>query len=251
MSTGSNQATAAREGAPPAGIRALGFVLGESLRAVFYFLIFLPTFLAASYLRPVHAATWLVLGIAGFYLAGALLIALLVLAKRALIGTLETNRIVTVDTAVGKRFYFASMLHNVMLSSPFKLMISTLSPLAPFYYRGMGAKMASSVFISGSARISDPWFLEMHENATVGGGTVIMGHAGDGRDIILGSVFIGEGAIIGARCVVLPNTRIGRHARVGAGAVVVRGTVIPDGETWAGVPARRISARRDAVAPTL
>lgn len=250
MSNGSDQRPAAHESAPPAGLRALGFVLGETLRGLFYFLSLLPTFLAVSYLRPTHAATWLLIGIAGFYLAGALLVFLLVLAKRALVGTLETNRVVTIETSAGKRFYFASMLHGVMLSSPFKLMISTLSPLAPYYYRGMGARMASSVFISGSARISDPWFLEMHENATVGGGTVILGHAGDGRDIILGSVFVGEGAIIGARCVVLPNTRIGRHARVGAGAVVVRGTVIPDGETWAGVPARKISSRRDIVPDT-
>jgi len=247
---GSNQRPAGDESAPPASLRALGFVLGESLRAMFYFLIFLPTFLAVSYLRPAHAASWLAIGIVGFYLAGVLLIFLLVLAKRVLIGTLETNQIVTMQTSAGKRFYFASMLHGVMLSSPFKLMISTLSPLAPFYYRGMGAKMASNVFISGSVRLSDPWFLEMHENATVGGGTVILGHAGDGRDIILGSVFIGEGAIIGARCVVLPNTRIGRNARVGAGAVVLRGTVIPDGETWAGVPARRIASRRDLIRPT-
>ena len=40
----------------------------------------------------------------------------------------------------------------------------------------------------------------------------------------------------------------GWMAKQASGAVVVRGTVIPDGETWAGVPARRISSRRDTVA---
>ena len=43
---------------------------------------------------------------------------------------------------------------------------------------------------------------------------------------------------IGALSVLLPGTRIGRGSIVGAGSVV-RG-VIPAGELWAGVPARKI-----------
>ncbi len=104
----------------------------------------------------------------------------------------------------------------------------------------MGAKIDPTVFLSATARIADPWFLEIQNHATVGGGALILGHAGQGREIVLGSVFIGEGAVIGAHSVILPDVKVGRNARVAAGAVVVRGTVIPEGETWAGVPARKI-----------
>lgn len=57
------------------------------------------------------------------------------------------------------------------------------------------------------------------------------GYAGD--DII-----IGDNVWLGSHVVVLPGVTIGDGAIVGAGAVVTRD--IPPGETWAGVPARRI-----------
>lgn len=47
-----------------------------------------------------------------------------------------------------------------------------------------------------------------------------------------------NGASIGANATVLPGVRIGRNAVVGAGSVVTKD--IPDGETWAGNPARRL-----------
>ena len=56
--------------------------------------------------------------------------------------------------------------------------------------------------------------------------------------VILGRVTIGEGAYIGANSTVLPEVKIGKNAVVGAGAVVTKD--VPDGETWVGVPARRL-----------
>jgi acetyltransferase-like isoleucine patch superfamily enzyme len=45
-------------------------------------------------------------------------------------------------------------------------------------------------------------------------------------------------ASIGAGAVILPGLTIGEGAMIGAGAVVTR--PVPDGETWAGNPARRL-----------
>jgi acetyltransferase-like isoleucine patch superfamily enzyme len=49
-----------------------------------------------------------------------------------------------------------------------------------------------------------------------------------------------QGASIGAGAIILPGLIIGRGAMIGAGAVVTKS--VPDGETWVGNPARRISA---------
>lgn len=49
-----------------------------------------------------------------------------------------------------------------------------------------------------------------------------------------------RGASIGAGAVLLPGVRIGAGAMIGAGAVVTKD--VPAGETWAGNPARRLSA---------
>ena len=110
---------------------------------------------------------------------------------------------------------------------------------------------------------------DVSESASVGEGTVIAEHAivtaqtkigrfvkintaatvtheceiGDNATIapaavVLGRVKIGECAYVGANSTILPGLAIGRNAVVGAGAVVTKN--VPDGETWAGVPARRI-----------
>jgi sugar O-acyltransferase (sialic acid O-acetyltransferase NeuD family) len=62
---------------------------------------------------------------------------------------------------------------------------------------------------------------------------------------LAGDVTIGEGAYIGAGALVREHCRIGAWALVGMGAGVTRD--VPDGEVWAGLPARRL--RRVDVLP--
>lgn len=57
---------------------------------------------------------------------------------------------------------------------------------------------------------------------------------------ICGDVTIGAFVAIGAGATISNLVTIGEHVTIGAGAVVTPHTVIPDGETWVGVPARRI-----------
>lgn len=58
------------------------------------------------------------------------------------------------------------------------------------------------------------------------------------RAVLLGRVKIGEGAYIGANATILPGLTVGKNAVVGAGAVVTKN--VPDGETWVGVPAKKM-----------
>ena len=51
-----------------------------------------------------------------------------------------------------------------------------------------------------------------------------------------GAVQVGEAALVGAGSTVLRNLRVGAGATLGAGAVLLQD--LPDGEAWAGVPAR-------------
>lgn len=53
-----------------------------------------------------------------------------------------------------------------------------------------------------------------------------------------GPIWIGSNVWIGCHVVVLPGVTIGDGAIVGAGAVVTKD--VPSGETWAGIPAKKI-----------
>ena len=56
-----------------------------------------------------------------------------------------------------------------------------------------------------------------------------------------GGVFIGDSAYLGMNSSILPEVKVGARAVVGMGAVVLRD--VPEGETWAGVPAKRLEGR--------
>src|SRR3990167_1966218 len=55
------------------------------------------------------------------------------------------------------------------------------------------------------------------------------------------NVVIGDNVRIGAMCFIPEGVTIGENALVGMGAVVVHD--VPDGETWVGVPAKKIEHR--------
>lgn len=58
-----------------------------------------------------------------------------------------------------------------------------------------------------------------------------------------GPVNIGDYVFIGPRAIILPGITIGRGAVVAAGAVVTKN--IPDFEIWGGIPAKKISDRKN------
>lgn len=58
--------------------------------------------------------------------------------------------------------------------------------------------------------------------------------------IVGGHAEVGDRVRIGLNAVILPFRKIGAGARIGAGAVVTHD--VPEGEIWAGVPARRLDS---------
>ncbi|GAB4411971.1 MAG: acetyltransferase [Bacteroidia bacterium] len=88
-----------------------------------------------------------------------------------------------------------------------------------------GTQIGDSVNILTGATID-------HDNRIADGVVISPGVHTSGRVQIGRDVFVGTGAIF------LPDAEVGEGAFVGAGAVVLR--QVPAGETWAGVPARRL-----------
>lgn len=225
-------------------MRVSGALLYSTFKGVLYFLSFLGPVLQLYYARHLPIVIVLALAIIGYGVAGIIFLTLLILTKKLLIGPITVSGYVTIHDPGVKKWFLAAMLTVILDSGPFSPMTVSLSLFAPWYYRGMGAKMPDSVLIGPRAFIFEPWFLEAGENVNIGADCMILGHRGEGKDIILGHVHIGDGTLIGARSLIFPNVRVGRNAIVAAGALVLSGTVIPDGELWGGIPAKKIGKAR-------
>lgn len=131
---------------------------------------------------------------------------------------------------------------------------------------GEGCRLGPFLRLRGGGTVAEGTrlgnFVEV-VRSQVGAGSQVLHHAylgdttlGRGVNIGAGSVFanwdgerkqagrVGDGAFVGSGTVVVQPAELGARARTGAGAVVTRS--IPAGETWVGVPARRLRGEGEA-----
>jgi maltose O-acetyltransferase len=94
--------------------------------------------------------------------------------------------------------------------------------------------------------------LEVGEETLIGAHSylITVNHRTDAASLPLGKqgyngapIRLGRNVWLGAHVVVLPGVQIGDGAVIGAGAVVTKS--VPSGETWVGVPARKLERPRD------
>ncbi|MFA4987275.1 MAG: DapH/DapD/GlmU-related protein [Candidatus Brocadiia bacterium] len=131
--------------------------------------------------------------------------------------------------------------------------------------RLFGAKISGRPYVAPSARIKMPWNLTMDHRACLAPESEVYNlsmvilrskcvvsqqaylccgtHDLDDprRPLVTGDIEIGEDSFLGARVFVLPGVSIGRECVIGACSVVTKD--IPDGEVWAGNPAKFIKRR--------
>lgn len=118
----------------------------------------------------------------------------------------------------------------------------TPTPYNILFYRLMGMKVGIGVQIN-STSISDPSMIEIGDFATIGGTANVMAHYAQGGYLIIAPVKIGNGATVGLRSTIMGGVELGAKAKVLANSFVLPNTKIPPGETWGGVPAKKIDIR--------
>ncbi len=62
-------------------------------------------------------------------------------------------------------------------------------------------------------------------------------------------IIIGDNVLVGSRCYIHPGVEIGEGAIIGVGSILTEDTKVGPYEVWAGVPAKKIGHRTEAVPP--
>lgn len=131
--------------------------------------------------------------------------------------------------------YFTYMVRYTFLE------LVTPSPLSILFYKMMGMKIGKGAAINTTC-ISDPSLIILGDKVTLGGSVTIVAHYGQGGFLVIAPVKIGHGCTIGLRATVMGGVEIGDGAVVLPHSVVMPKTIIPPGEKWGGVPARKMEA---------
>lgn len=145
------------------------------------------------------------------------------------------------DLPAGSREEFAYQVDTLFRLVLFYPLIRTHfipTPLMRLVYLALGARMGDNTYSGGA--ILDPALTELGANTIVGHDAVLFSHVIEGDYMALARIRVGDNVTIGAKAVVMPGVEIGDGAIVSVGAVVSKGTVIGAGETWGGMPARRL-----------
>ena len=127
------------------------------------------------------------------------------------------------------------LVQKALALSPMSLLAG--SPLLPVYARLLGTRIGRGCHI-GTARLHVPDLLEIEDGASIGYDAELQPYVVEGGYLHLAPVWIGAGAFVGAKAVVLADARVGRGARLAEQSLLVSSQTIPNGEDWAGSPAQ-------------
>ena len=116
----------------------------------------------------------------------------------------------------------------------------TLTPFGIWFLKAMGMKLGRHPFIN-TEYISDPQLITLGDDVTLGGSVRIFAHYGGHGNLVVSPVILGDRATIGVAATVMGDVHVGADATILAHSVLMPGSRVGAGETWGGVPARRIS----------
>jgi acetyltransferase-like isoleucine patch superfamily enzyme len=122
----------------------------------------------------------------------------------------------------------------------------TLTPFGIWFLKAMGMKLGRQAFIN-TEYISDPQLITLGDDVALGGSVRIFAHYGGHGNLVVAPVIIGHRATIGIAATVMGDVHVGADATILAHSVLMPGSRVGEGETWGGVPARRISKEEMAL----
>ncbi len=133
-------------------------------------------------------------------------------------------------------FYHLYILQYLMVFNPLTQTKALPVPIRTLLFQALGAKMGSNSFSNGV--LNEPPLIEIGNNTLVGASAMLIPHAIEGTRLSHEKIKLGSNVTIGANAVILQGVVIEDDVVIAVGSVVSKGTHIPRGEIWGGIPAR-------------
>ena len=170
-------------------------------------------------------------------LAGSLVGGVAVLGGVELAGDRDEALLICVGLGSGRQKVAARLARLGVVEARFATLFDRSVRVPSGCRVGAGSILLAGVVLTADVAIGRhvvamPQVILTHDDC-VGDFATLAAHATLG-----GSVSIGEAAYLGMNCSIRQEVSIGAAAIIGMGAVVL--TDVPEGETWAGVPARAL-----------
>jgi hypothetical protein len=133
-------------------------------------------------------------------------------------------------------FYHLYIVQYLMVFNPLTQTKALPVPIRTLLFQALGAKMGSNSFSNGV--LNEPPLIEIGNNTLVGASAMLIPHAIEGTRLSHEKIKLGSNVTIGANAVILQGVVIEDDVVIAVGSVVSKGTHIPRGEIWGGIPAR-------------
>lgn len=178
----------------------------------------------------------LVIGISYFLFVNSLLLMIILYRQVFRLKIKETRALII--SLTGLRLGAYNWM--IAIAKHLALPLVRTTPLAVWFYRGIGAKVGKNTIIS-TTRLWDCDLIKIGDNCVIGGNVAISGHItttmGKG---ILKKVQIGNRVTIGADTMIFPGVTIEDNVIVGACSMVPEDSHLEAHSIYVGVPVEKI-----------
>ncbi|HEV3257006.1 MAG TPA: amino acid adenylation domain-containing protein, partial [Gemmataceae bacterium] len=154
-----------------------------------------------------------------------------VLLKRLLIGSTREG-----EHVVWSWGYFRYWLVKLLVAPLQGIAASFVgTPLAPFFYRLLGARIGKRVYLG--APLQDPDLVTIEDGASISPAATFGTHSIEGGVLQLRRVHVGKDAFVGDQSNIGGGAHLGDGAKLHPLSNLIEGTVAPPGTEWRGSPA--------------
>ncbi len=124
------------------------------------------------------------------------------------------------------------------LATPLSLDAIQGTPLLPFYFRLLGAKVGKGVYLHTTGLIEFD-LVTIGDHCSINQDSVLQTHLFEDRVLKASTLKVGNYCDIGAYSIVLYDSKMEDHSHLDSLSLLMKGETLPADTAWAGIPARR------------